>query len=256
VISVEGERIDIRLWTMTGPAHFPSGKGVTFPRYAVADLVKALRAAARGGSDMTGPPKRRTPPPSGKTGSGAKTAFNSYEAFSSYHRRADATSDREIADKYAAMEARARKRDRRARRGCGFPAGRVRDLTAFFDHTYGGPLPDDDAGREDMFILAHHVARLNGDPERNVRRYAATWAPWMAEDELDAFVRRVLAKPYQWGADTLGAQIGLLDSVRTRLGITTIAPTDLSKAEREHRRREKWNAKRRKATREEYLPRR
>ena len=124
------------------------------------------------------------------------------------------------------IENRAARRDREAKRrvGFGLPAGRVRDLTRFFCFTYGGALPDDDAGRECFFVLACHVARLNGDPERNVRRYAETWCPWMPADELDVIVRRVLAKPYRWAAATLGAEIGLLDEVRTRLRITTIRP--------------------------------
>jgi len=112
----------------------------------------------------------------------------------------------------------------------------VRDLTRFFAFTYGG-LPDDDAGRESFFPLAHHVARLNGDPESIIRDYAASWCPWMPGDELEAYVRRVLAKPYKWSADALGAEIGLLDdAVRTLLGIRTIGAVDVPKAEREKRR--------------------
>jgi len=132
------------------------------------------------------------------------------------------------------MENRARKRDRGSGGLC-LPERRVRDLTRFFAFTYGG-LPDDDAGRDLFFVLAQHVTSLNGDPERNVRDYAAAWCKWMPDDELDAFVRRVLAKSYKWGADPLGAEIGLLDAVRTLLDIRTIGAIDVPKAEREKRR--------------------
>jgi hypothetical protein len=152
-----------------------------------------------------------------------------------------ATVEAKLADKLADIENRARRRDLRNRRGSGFPAKRVRDLKTFFAFTWGDTLPDDDGGKEDFFILACHVARLNGDPERNVRRYVAQWCPWMVADEIDAFVRRMLARPYRWRADTLGQKIGLLDSVRTKLGITSIRPIDVTKAELEQRQREKKN---------------
>jgi hypothetical protein len=97
------------------------------------------------------------------------------------------------------------------------------------------------------------VAGLNGDPVRNIVRYADRWCPWMGDDELAVLVRRVLARPYRWRGDTLGEKIGLIDAVRTKLRITTIGAIDVPKPERERRRRERWNAKRRKLTREQYL---
>ena len=74
----------------------------------------------------------------------------------------------------------------------------------------------------------------------------------MPDDELDALVRRVLAKPYRWRADTLGAEIGMLDEVRTRLRITTIRPMGVTLDQLNERRRGRWNAKRRTQTRAEY----
>ena len=107
-------------------------------------------------------------------------------------------------------------------------------------------MPDDDAGRDDFFILACHVKQLNGDPAGNVARYAAQWWPvdGRRRDCLEP-VRRVFAKAYTWGADTLGARIGLLDSARTRLGIRTIGGMDIPKEGRQRRKRDRWNAKRR-----------
>ena len=178
------------------------------------------------------PPKREAPPRFGRTGSGA--IDHDEDAHHVYQRPARAASNRSIGDKYVDLENRARKRDRGSGGLC-LPERRVRDLTRFFSFTYGG-LPDDDAGRDLFFVLAQHVTSLNGDPERNVRDYAAAWCKWMPDDELDAFVRRVLAKPYRWRADPLGAEIGLLDAVRTLLDIRTIGAIDVPKAEREKRR--------------------
>jgi hypothetical protein len=59
-------------------------------------------------------------------------------------------------------------------------------------------------------------------------------------------------RPRKWRADTLGQRLGLLDSVRTKLGITTVRPIDVPKEQLEQRRRERWNAKQRKQTRAEY----
>jgi hypothetical protein len=48
VVSVdERDRIDIRLWTDTSGVRMPSGKGVTVPRWALRDLIEALRRARR-----------------------------------------------------------------------------------------------------------------------------------------------------------------------------------------------------------------
>ncbi len=123
----------------------------------------------------------------------------------------------------------------------------------FFAYTSGAILPDDDAGRDDVLILAQHAARLNGDPARNIAGHVQQWCPWMGEAELAALVRRVLARPIKWTADALGHRVGLLDVVRTMLRITTIRPIDVPAAELERRRRDRWNAKRRTRTRIEYL---
>lgn len=128
----------------------------------------------------------------------------------------------------------------------------MHDLVRFFEVTYGDAMPDDDAGREDFFILAHHVARLNGDPARIVRRYAAQWVTWMSDDELAATVRRVSAKPIKWTAETLGQRLELLNDVRTKLGITTIRPIDVSPEQLERQRRERASVKRRTKSRAEY----
>ena len=196
---------------------------------------------------------RNKEPPRLATGAAmvARCIDGEINASPTYHRHASATRRRE--DALIQIERRSRRRDLKNRRGAGVLANRVRDLKAFLAYTYGEELPDDDGGRDGFFILAHHVARLNGTPERNIRRYAATWVSWMGDDELAALVRRVLAKPYRWGADKLGQKIGLMDSVRTALRITTIRPIDVSADELKRRQRERKNAKRRKQTREQYL---
>jgi len=154
------------------------------------------------------------------------------DASPAYHRGLDAaTESARLADRLVEIENRALRRDREARqRAFALSAGRVRDLVRFFAFAFSDTLPDDDAGRDDFFILAQHVAGLNGNPARNIIRYADRWCPWMGDDELTALVRRVMAKPIKWSADTLGKRLGLLDEVRTKLRIKTIG--GWSKAER------------------------
>src|SRR5829696_4086328 len=56
---------------------------------------------------------------------------------------------------------------------------RLRDLEAVFHAYYGSKLPDDDAGREDLFIAAHHIAHLCGEIEEHIVAWAQIWAPWL-----------------------------------------------------------------------------
>jgi hypothetical protein len=48
VVSVDSEgAIDLRIWTPSGDLKFPSKSGVTVPRWALRDLIEALKAAKR-----------------------------------------------------------------------------------------------------------------------------------------------------------------------------------------------------------------
>jgi hypothetical protein len=116
---------------------------------------------------------------------------------------------------------------------------RVRDLELVFADRYGAALPDDDAGRDDLLVMAHHLARYaSGSSFERIHAWAASWAPWCDADELDPLCDRVLAKSIRWRADTLGQRLGLTDADRTRLGITTIGAVDCTAEERAVRRRE------------------
>jgi hypothetical protein len=182
---------------------------------------KGFAGAVSNGGD---PPTSEPPPRLATETAANRKALNSpgYHEHEATARRLDALIE---------IENRAARRDREAR-AFALPAGRVRDLVRFFAFTYGEGMPDDDGGRDDAFILAQHVARLNGDPASNVARHVRQWCPWMDDDELAALVRRVQAKPIKWSADTLGKRLGLLDEVRTKLRIKTIGGCDVSKAER------------------------
>ncbi|MGY3584458.1 hypothetical protein ACVIGB_006484 [Bradyrhizobium sp. USDA 4341] len=125
---------------------------------------------------------------------------------------------------------------------------RMRDLENFFEHRYRGrQLSDDDSGREDLLIAAHHCHHF-GDPDRKIRAWACQWAPWLSEDELTDLIERVCKRPLKWRADTLGKKLRLTHEERARLGITTIGAFDDSTRKRAMR-REKRKADRRRARR-------
>jgi len=117
---------------------------------------------------------------------------------------------------------------------------RVAEIRRVYKDRYGETLPDDDAGREDARILAHHLAQLR-DPHRKVTSTLDTLAPWMRPDEVEA----VLAKPFRYGADKLAQRLNLTEADRRRLKVKTIGAVDMTREER------KAASKRRKRAAEE-----
>src|ERR1700684_492027 len=56
---------------------------------------------------------------------------------------------------------------------------RLRELERLYGDRYGPTLPDDDAGRDELFIAAQHIAQ-GGDSEsgHHIRAWALLWCPW------------------------------------------------------------------------------
>lgn len=124
---------------------------------------------------------------------------------------------------------------------------RISQLEKFFADQYGAVLPDDDAGLDDIFVMANHLAHLDA-PKARIRAWVQQWAPWYGERRTAKLIKTVICKPLKWTADRLAERIGLNDATRTRLGITTIGATDCKKAKRETRRKQR-DAARHKALR-------
>jgi hypothetical protein len=126
---------------------------------------------------------------------------------------------------------------------------RMRDLCILFRSRYSGhdQLPDDDAGREDLFIAINHLACL-AHPRKHIADWIDAWAPWLTAGEQRDLVGRSLANPQRWTADQLAWRLRLTKEQRNMLGITTIGAIDESKAARTKRRRER-EKQRRKASR-------
>jgi hypothetical protein len=113
---------------------------------------------------------------------------------------------------------------------------RIAQLRRLFTARYGRTLPDDDAGRDDAFIMACHLV-MRPEADRRIPAWLSLWAPWMPQDEVRAFTTKIIAKPLRWRADTLGKRLSLIEAERSRLKITTIGAVDLTKEQRKARRR-------------------
>lgn len=111
---------------------------------------------------------------------------------------------------------------------------RIRDIERVLAFNYRGPLPDDDAGLEDLKIMIHHLIRITGD--HAVHCWVERWAPWATTGMLDAMIAAAKADPRAWIADELADEMQLTFDIRQALGITTIGAIDLDKDGREHRR--------------------
>lgn len=137
---------------------------------------------------------------------------------------------------------------------------RLRELHRLFAARYGPTLPDDDAGRDDIEIVAHHLAWLPGNTRTRIDSWIALYAPWMGIDERGMLIDRVTTGRKRWSADELARLLGLTMKERTKLAIRTIGAIDMSKRERIKLRKERnrfaTNARRRAQgvrTRKEYL---
>jgi hypothetical protein len=138
----------------------------------------------------------------------------------------------------------------------GLRRARLGDLRAIFRDRYGLALPNDDAGRDDLRELLL-LASMAYNPERAMLSAIAEWAPWlMVNGELTGEavgmiddVNRTPTYLRKRTARQMANIMRLSDLDRTRLGITTIKPFDMSDAALAKRRKakdavRKWHKRR------------
>jgi len=127
---------------------------------------------------------------------------------------------------------------------------RCREVQRYIIDRYGPVLPDDDAARDDIMIMLHHIAHKQAaDRQWLMNDWLDQRAPWLIGEERAAFIRKVFRHPIRYSADTLAEKLGLTFARRQRLAITTIGATDMSKKEREELRKAKKAEHKRKARR-------
>ena len=115
---------------------------------------------------------------------------------------------------------------------------RMAELFRVFNHRYGAaPLPDDDAGRDDLKLM-FQVLSTTSSPGYRMFDVAGTWAPWFPPDELAALVADVVSHPRRFKADTIAARLGITAETRALLELRTIGAIDKPATERAAERRE------------------
>jgi hypothetical protein len=115
---------------------------------------------------------------------------------------------------------------------------RVAEIDRLVVARYGRELPDDDAGRDDVRLMVHHLAQISGDAHRRITTWIAKRAPWMSPLDAGRLTDAALAKPLRWRAEKLGEAFRLTDVERTELKIRTIAAIDITPAELAERRKQ------------------
>jgi hypothetical protein len=136
-------------------------------------------------------------------------------------------------------------------------------LLRLFGHRWGHVLPDDDAGRDDLWLLVTNVSLAAAEPQKKMRHVIEMWAPWMPAEEREAYVKHV------WGLDIyernqtgleIGKRLGLTNAEREALKLWPFFPIDKTEEEiaeqakvRERERRAHKRRKKGVRTREAYL---
>lgn len=137
-----------------------------------------------------------------------------------------------------------RERTQKKKRGNPMRGVRIGELDRLFTERYGGDcvmnwqFPDDCAGRDDALIFV--AVRLSfGQSIAAAAREVMHYAPWLNAEDAAALAAIAASEREQkkLKAEALGERLNLRDETRTRLGIRTIAPVDMSREERKARTR-------------------
>jgi hypothetical protein len=126
----------------------------------------------------------------------------------------------------------ARRRKSRKRSAFQMSAIRIAELNRLFAARHGSTLPDDEAGRECVWIAANHLILLPGVPSVRLFEWAKLHAPWLTTAELEQLLADAASKTQIWTADGLAWRLKLTYADRQALKIKTIGSIDVNKRER------------------------
>jgi hypothetical protein len=125
-------------------------------------------------------------------------------------------------------------------------------LLKLFRHRYGHGFPDDDAGRDDLFVLLCVVSLAPSNTDRKMAHTIAMRAPWMPDWEAAEYVEhvnRLTIYERMPAARVLGERLNLTNAERERLRLWPIAPVDMTveqlMEQRKVKRREQQRQRRR-----------
>jgi hypothetical protein len=107
-------------------------------------------------------------------------------------------------------------------------------LIKLFRHRYGHVLPDDDAGRADLWLLLQNVSLAPAGSDKKMRHVIELWAPWLSEDEVKERIEFLsLLTTYERTptARDLGERLRLTNAERERLKLWPFRPIDATDEE-------------------------
>jgi hypothetical protein len=122
---------------------------------------------------------------------------------------------------------------------------RLGDLQKVLRNHYGHTLPDDDAGREDLFELLL-IASLGPEGERKMVNTIEVNAPWVGADEAGQLIdqiNRIPAYQRKRTARELGERLRVTNHEREILKLKTIKPFDMTDKQLKDQRRAKERAR-------------
>jgi hypothetical protein len=140
----------------------------------------------------------------------------------------------ELAIKLGEIDKQIDRRDRRRKKRSKFQmsAIRISELNRLFQARHGEVLPDNDMGRECVWIAANHLILLAGVPSVRLFEWAKLHAPWLTTAELEQLLSDAASKTQIWTADGLAWRLKLTYADRQALKIKTIGSIDVNKRER------------------------
>lgn len=122
---------------------------------------------------------------------------------------------------------------------------RLGDLRKLVRYRYGPTLPDDDAGREDLYELLLPIS-LGPEDGRKMTNAIEIHAPWMGPDEVGQLIDRINRTPdyeRKRKARFMGQKLNVTNAEREILKLQTIAPFDMTNEELEEQRKAKKRAR-------------
>jgi hypothetical protein len=125
-------------------------------------------------------------------------------------------------------------------------------MMRLFRHRYGHELPNDDAGKEDIWVLVQNVSTAISEPEKKMRHAIELWAPWMPADaakEMMAFAMRLPRFERCPTSEELGERLCVTNDIRNKLKLWPFKPMDMSDDELKAQRKARTAARRRERAR-------
>ena len=127
---------------------------------------------------------------------------------------------------------------------------RAGELQRLFRHRWGYVLPDDQSGREDLWLLMLNASLATAEPDKKMNHVIDLWAPWMGDEEREGYVRLLggldVYQRIQTGRE-IGNLLRLTNAERMKLKLWQFKPIDATddelEAQRKARRSEDRRAK-------------